>query len=356
MDKGESKGAQGKTLVLRSPLGGVLLRALLAFFGCLLIVEILLRVLVNSPVTSRLLPPFSLGTGFPQFDIKLAYLDRFVRTADGLHCVIIGSSMSDAALDPEVLDETYFASTHSRLGCFNFSLAGAKMGEIVEIGKLLERRYHPGLVILETSPRSFSSEMGVDIAEPLLASDWFRNQAGVFNFRGWLINRSYLYRAYLRIQELSSKMNKPVFEFWYEEIRPDGHTPITFLRDENGDPLREYHFSTFAWDETLRRAYQDYLDLPGRDAHLVVFETPFFIEGSGKGFGEYADPYEQQYLQELSDMTSKQEIQFLRSMDEGGTQFSVGDWYDRAHLNENGSEKFSLWLAAELAAMDELTR
>lgn len=356
MEIGEPKGAQGKTLVLRSPLGGVLLRALLAFLGCLLIIEVLLRILVLSSITSKFLPPFSLGTGFPQFDIKLAYLDRFVRSTDGLPCVIIGSSMSDAALDPKVLDDAYYESTQSTLECFNFSLAGAKMGEIVEIGRMLERRYHPGLVILETSPRSFSSEIGVDIAEPLLASDWFRYQQGNFNFRGWLIDRSFLYRAYLRIQEISSKMNKPVFDFWYGEIHPDGYTPITFLRDENGDPLKEYRFSTFVWDKTLRRAYLDYLDLPGRETHLVVFETPFFVEATGEDARNTADPYEKKYLQELIAMTSFQEIPFLRSMDEGGIQFSAGDWYDRAHLNEKGSGKFSRWLAEKLAGMDELTR
>lgn len=314
-------------------------------------IELLLRLLVLNPNPPKAIPPFSLGTGFPQFDIKLAYLDSYSRIGSGLRCVIIGSSMADAALDPAVLDQAFDDLTHSKLGCFNFSLAGAKMGEIVAIGRLLEKRYHPGLVILETSPRSFSGEIGVDIAEPLLASDWFRYQMGEWNFRGWLIDNSFIYRAYLRIQELSSKMNKPVFEFWYAGIHPDGYTPITFIRNDESDSLTEYRFSSFAWNEDLRAAYLDYLTSHDEHISLIVFETPYYVDQASSERNVPSNPYAQRYILELVSMTAEKGVPLLRSMNAEGIPFTAGDWYDRAHLNQQGSAKFSRWLAEELASL-----
>jgi hypothetical protein len=155
----------------------------------------------------------SLGNHHYQFEIKWFRLQDFVKKNGGVDVIILGSSLVNTGVDPDVMAEKYFEQTGIKLRIFNFGVEGLLVAANSINAEILVKRYHPTLLIYITEMREYVHGSPPVYEGPFLADPWIQYESGNFNLTGWTIDHStalqyYLpYRNWVRADFLDTQPN-----------------------------------------------------------------------------------------------------------------------------------------------------
>jgi len=164
------------TYSIDKPLRSSVTKGLFVFLVFLLILTGVAQWVGMSSLSARLPPPI-VDENVPSFSVKLNYLDAFVRRYGKVDCLLFGSSHIHNGLDPEIVAQVYYEQTGQEIHCFNFGLGTLTTDTAGPLLRALVSQYHPSLVVVEVSARSFSSDFG-DLTRSLQRSAWVRYQNG----------------------------------------------------------------------------------------------------------------------------------------------------------------------------------
>jgi hypothetical protein len=139
----------------------------------------------------------SLGNHHYQFEIKWFRLQDFVKKNGGVDVIILGSSLVNTGVDPDVMAEEFFEQTGIKLRIFNFGVEGLMVASNSINAEILVKRYHPILLIYVTEMREFVHGSPPVYEGLFLADPWVRYESGNFNLTGWTIDHSAALQYYL---------------------------------------------------------------------------------------------------------------------------------------------------------------
>jgi hypothetical protein len=172
-----------------------LLLILTVTFFCVLSAS--LELLARTPWLEKVSPYRSVGNFDYQFELKWFRLQDFVKSHGGVDVIVLGSSLVNTGVDPDIVAQTYFQQTGVHPRIFNFGVEGMTIAPNSVIAQLLVERYHPALLIYVTEMRDYIAGLGLEYEMPFLNDPWLRYQTGDFNLAGWLTDHSAALQHYL---------------------------------------------------------------------------------------------------------------------------------------------------------------
>ena len=300
------------------------------------------ELLLRTPAVVERLPPPSAGSGSPDLDIKIEYLDRYAQAYGHIDCLFVGPSTVQGGIDPRVVSASFAARTGTPLRCFNFGVNGLKLHLARRLIPVLLAKYQPALIVLS----EWRSGTGAD------SLTWFADQhpwVGYFNgapsINGWLMEHSRLLRYFLRVKgwmeqpALSRRISKKE-----RRIQPTGFMPKPAM-DASSSPGRNRRLAAWALRQMTaqRVATQTLAELAQQPTMppMLLLEMP--LPGSFRA--EFPNG-EAGYQALLADVEAVG-LPLLRSS--GYAPLPDSAWNDPVHLNDRGAYTFSLWLGAALA-------
>jgi len=291
------------------------------------------------------LPPGAVTGSNPDFDFRIHYLDHFVRQNGGVDCLLIGSSHIANGIDPKVVESIYFQRTGQTIRCFNFGLPSLTMDTAGPLSDVLVNKYHPRLLILEVSPRSFSRNFG-DMTRSLSQNPWVRYRLGDFTLEGWARDDVLAYRYYLSLKTWLYPYNHKALRRAMGSIDERGFAPEPGHRPAGDDELSglDIRFDTPFW-----KGFLQVLNLQNR-TNLVIIESPvkeIYLDSYWKG-GQVA--YEQNFIATIEKEIFIRGIPFWRAQLEVSPILADEMWYDSRHVNDIGANIISKWLGEKMAA------
>jgi len=290
------------------------------------------------------LPPPVLDVGVPNFNIKINYLEEFIRQNGKLDCLLFGSSHILNGLDPVVIEQEYQKQTGYKIKCFNFGLETLTVDTAGPLLSALVSKYHPKLVVFEISARSFSSDFG-DLTRPLQDNAWVRQQNGDTSVTGWLLEHVFGYRYYLTLKTWQFPQNRKVMLDHWNKTSMNGYAPLptdAFLTNSNVYEVK-FRIDPRNWDGFIQ-----VLALQG-DTKLVFLEPPVqesFLPHYLKGG---VGVYELEFVAPVSRELSMRDIPFWRALKEVSPLITDSMWFDPRHVNADGAGILSNWLGHKMA-------
>jgi hypothetical protein len=149
---------------------------------------VLLEISARSLWAERAFPIRSLGIYHYPFELKWFQLREYVQKYGGVDAILIGSSLVNTGVDPEVMSQAFFERTGTRLRIFNFGVEGLTVAPNAAIADLLIKEFHPDHLIYVTDMRDFIATVGVQDEKRFLSNPWLQYKAGRINLSGWLID------------------------------------------------------------------------------------------------------------------------------------------------------------------------
>ncbi len=333
---------EASTLKIKSISFKTILFSLFCLFLILIGYELILRI---EGIRSQL-PALSIGQidRYPELDIKLQRLNELSKT-ETINCFLVGSSMVDAGIDPQILSLELSKSSGTNYHCFNFGLSGAMVETSVTIMEFLAAQYSPDLIIFGTSAIEFDRTF-VETRE-LGQIPWIQYKLGRFSIEGWLVDHSLLYRSLLSLQKMSSPEFKEDYLWWDQLIDQYGLRVWTNQEmDRSGvDEILLYDFELNPVDldqlESIKEFQNqgikvEFVEMPIYPAHL-----DFYIEG-----GETS--YDQLFVEPVTRSLQTQGNTLIRSQPIISEIVTEDGWYNKNHLNFSGAELFSAWLGQQI--------
>jgi hypothetical protein len=169
-------------------IASIIFQAALAGLALVLILEFLAR----TPWAERHFPYRSFANYHYQFEIKWFKLQEYVRQNGGVDVILLGSSLVNTGLDPQVISQAYFERTGQQLRIFNFGVEGLTIAPQSVIGRILVDAYHPALLVYVTEMREYVAGSGVKLETEFLSNPWMRYRQGFVDPLGWLEDHSRL--------------------------------------------------------------------------------------------------------------------------------------------------------------------
>jgi hypothetical protein len=315
-------------------------RSLLAL-PTLILVWMLIAELVARTSLGYHLPPPSVGADSFEFDTKIYYLEQSIRQHGPLDCLLVGDSMTNDGPDPRLIEAAYETKTGSPLHCFNFGLPALFLDGSGPLADVLEKRYHPKLLILILSARDF--ETSVDFPVRYVAfSDWAQQNVGKPSLRGWAVNSSYGYRYSLSLQYLLTSSNRIKFVDTWHTFTKDGFAPLNGFGQPRDitPPGPKFQRSNPA----AQTGFDQLLQLHHEGVNLLIIDAPIRPDF----YMAYHDNYFQPYVEYMQKTLAEQAVPFWLTKDLSNAMPSDG-WYDLQHFNEKGVPLFGTWLGNQLA-------
>lgn len=299
----------------------------------------------------------SLGIYHGQFEIKWFELKDYVRANGGVDVLLLGNSMVNTGIDPDVLAAEYESLTGERLRVFNFGVEGLTVAPNSLIARLLSARYHPGTIIFVTEMRDYAAANGLEVERQLLSDEWMVAQEGkTATPRAWLKENSSALQHLLLFRNWSRADFLDVFLMQarrFADTTPSGYEPDANVGEDidippdPADPDEQGDFALFAdfsIDPGRLNNLKDILELGNDGTLIIITEMPVHPNYFTYFGGEKAHD---EYLEEL--------VPFIG--DNGGVYLPAPAWQriplfsrvDHHHLNVIGAILHSRMLAAELA-------
>ena len=326
----------GSTLRLTLPVGQTLALALVIIALPWGLAEIVART-----------PRVQAQDTFTSVDSPSAYFDRdlsalqYQALAQGhIDCIVLGSSMVLNGFDQASFAAVYRQQTQPDLNCVNFGVPGMVAWQAPDIARLLIDLYHPRLLILGTNARDFSDPIGqLQQAGDFTQTPWIRYRLGLgFSLDGWLTDHSYAFRYWLGLRRRAAVSAQP----------PPAPTPPV---DLSRPPDRQTEATTYdllAHYEISTRGLAGLeliLDLPRHGVQVLLVEMPVhptYLYFFGRG-----EQDQELFRSTISTAAAAHAVPFLPA--DPGLSLANGDWFDRDHLNGQGRQVFSTWLARQVA-------
>lgn len=330
-----------------------LFTAVLVFIGLVLLSEGLFR----ATCLDQVFPLRSLGIYHAQFEIKWFELKDYVREHGGVDVLLLGNSMVNTGIDPDILADEYEFRAAESLRVFNFGVEGLTVAPNSVIARILVQKYHPRTLIFVTEMRDYAAGNGVEVEQQLLGDEWMlARQGGQETPRAWLKENSTVVQHLLPFRNWSRADFLDTFLMSvrrYRDTSPSGYeadlntgTDIDVPPDPD-DPDEQGDFALFAdfsIDPGRLVNLGSILDLSHEGTTVIITEMPVYPTYFTYFGGEQ---YHDNYLSEL--------VPFIT--EKGGVFLPAVSWehipldyrVDHHHLNDKGAALFSALLAEQLA-------
>jgi hypothetical protein len=328
--------------------------SLLAFYGLLACFEFISRQgLLDQVFLMR-----SLGSYHSVFEIKWFKLQDFVRKNGGVDVIILGNSMVNTGIDPNILSSEYEAQIGKKLRIFNFGIEGLTVAPNSKLAKILSEEYHPGTILFVTEMRDFVAQNGLDVETKFESNPWIRGVLGTgYSFESKLISSSsflqqmLVFRNWSRFDFLENyqtaiKRNENMNAAGYEE---DPSIGGLFNQHPNpNDPNDRVNFDLFDHfkiDPGRLNDLRNILELNETGARIIITEMPIYPT-----FYEYfgGQAIHLQFQDEIDSFITINEGVYVEPVSWALIPFDGRD--DYLHLNFRGAILYSRFLAWQLAA------
>ncbi|MFC1878642.1 hypothetical protein ACFLZW_01890 [Chloroflexota bacterium] len=349
-------------LSLTRPFG----RTLLLAFTILAALTLSLEGLARTPLIRERLPFQAYGTNHVQFETQLRYLEAFVSQHGAPDCLILGNSQSLRGIDPQVFMSAYQEHTGAQPNCYNFSIIGANIATTVLFAQMMIARYDLYLIILGTNFLDYTEEQEYRWDKRFMENDWIAYQLGEWSARGWLLDRSYAFRVLTFISYGApngfnfEKVSKDI-DKWTEQLTAYGYgnSKTVYNLAEEVKPGAAKNFLAQFGDYTLSVLNLDGLEKIiqlAQEGGIQVFvvEMPYhpslieLVDESGNPHPQIdqINAFIWQVNQELDAIATRYQVPYWKTSD---LEIYPGKgWHDRYHLNHNGGQVFSRWLAEKI--------
>jgi len=340
-----------------------LLRSLGWVVSIFIVFSLLVEGFARTGFAKTILPSESVGvdpTPFGEyFEIKAARLQQYVDHNGGVDVLLIGSSVVNTGIDPQVVADTYSQQTGIHLRIYNFGVESLDIVPNSVYAKILVQKYHPAVLIFGTIPRDYLASDNSDINNLFLASPWIEYEAGGWNLSGFLIahsvafQRYLVYRNWMRYDFLTEHFH---YEYRMGQTSLSGYQPDNAIAtniDQHPSPSDPNEVDAFAKynhftiDPGRLQRLQDILKLQAvGGTQVIVMEIPLastFYDYMG-GQSVYTA-----YQQSIAEAVSSSGGLFLPS--NGEPVIPPNGRSDREHLNHNGAPVLSTYLGNLLSAL-----
>lgn len=308
-----------------------------------------------------LIPLRSVGLYHNQFEIKWFELKDYVRENAGVDVILLGSSMVNTGVDPDVLSEQYTSHTGQELRVFNFGVEGFTISPNAEVARLLVQEYHPATLIFFTEMRDYVAANGLEVEQQVLADEWLASRtAGTPSFRTWLKDRSKLVQHLLPYRNWSRPDFPDTFLMSlrrFADTTPSGYEPdrkTAAQLDIPPDPADPGEldlftmFSDYTIDPGRLADLADIISLQQEGTRVIITELPlhptYFTYFGGV-------EVHQAYLEQLVPFIESHAGVFLPPL---APDLIPSEYRsDRFHLNYRGAALYSQLFADQLAGLCE---
>ncbi len=332
------------TLRLHRPFGRGLLGALLALLALILLSEGALRM---EPVNRHLLPPtFTQTVYYSELDVKLWRLERFGQTHTP-NCFFMGSSVVDAGLDPDLFAAELERLTGQSLTCFNFGVSGMNPQGNSVLADILMAQYRPALLIYGTTAADYKATQS--LARQLWDDHWVQFRRDYFSPQGWLLEYSYDYRYLLSMAKLQDGTYREDLVEWNRAVAADGLRRSSARAGVSQKPqtvlLKDYRPDANDLD-----GLRHILSWRRSGVKMILVEMPVNASFLPYYVEDGLDGYRQRFLAPLQTLAQEEDTPLIQGM-ALSTHIPAQRWEDRLHLNLEGVDQFTRWLAGQVGAL-----
>jgi len=317
-----------------------------------------LELLARTPWLEQVSPYRSVGNFDYQFELKWFRLQDYVKSHGGVDIIILGSSLVNTGVDPDIVAQTYYQQTGVHPRIFNFGVEGMTISPNSVIARLLVERYHPALLIYVTEMRDYIAGNGLEYETPFLNDPWLRYQTGHFNLAGWLRDHSAALQHYLPFRDWGRSDYPATIALYlkrYQETSASGYEPDMGIGvnidipPNPDDPAEAQNFKDYGNFQIAAARLGDLksiLDFSKSQGTAVwVVEMPvhptFYVYVGG-------ETVHQQFQQTISAFVTANAGYFLPAETCLGT-IPLNGRSNRWHLNYIGAPYFSNCLGSQLA-------
>jgi len=306
-----------------------------------------------------ILYPRSVGLFHNQFEIKWFELKDFVRERGGVDVILLGSSMVNTGIDPDVFSEQYASAAGQELRVFNFGVEGFTISPNAEVARLLVQEYHPSTLVFVTEMRDYVAANGLEVEQQVLSDEWFTARlTGTWSLRAWLKENSKLVQHLLPYRNWSRADFPDTFLMSLRRFgdttsagyEPDQKTAsqldVPPDPDSPDDQALFAMFSNYAIDPGRLTDLADMISLQQEGTQVIITELPLHPSYFTYFGGE---DVHRQYLAQL--------VPFIESVDgvflppPSPDRIPPDHRSDRFHLNYKGAPLYSRLLADQLSAL-----
>jgi hypothetical protein len=315
------------------------------------------EIVCQTGVIDRVFPLRSVGSYHAQFEIKWFKLEDYVRQNGGVDVILLGNSMVNTGIDPDILAARYKDLTGKDLRIFNFGVEGLTIAPLEKVAQILEDKYHPGSIILYTEMRDYIASNGVSVENQFLSNDWMQDQLGNPSPSGELISSS---KALQHLLPLRNWSRADFLDSFIVDLqRVDGMTASGYEADNKtgkdvdkvpdpNDPAEQPEFALFK-DYTLAPGritdLQNIIALQNQGTQVLVAEFPAYIS-----YYRYTSAdVVAKYNQEITSIVKEAGSVYLPAIPYD--QITLADRADNHHLNYKGAPLYSGLLAEQLAEL-----
>jgi hypothetical protein len=318
-------------------------RLLLFIVGYLGILLISIEGLLHNPRVISLLPPPSpsLGYAFPEVGVKFKRYFQLGR----VNCLIFGSSMADAGIDPEILQKKLTNSNKQPITCMNFGISNSMAETSNQFAQTLVNWQQTELVVLDVSPIDF--DKGWEFPRQMTKIPAFQYYKK-FEFEGWLLNTfrfPWFYNGLFNQKDEKFRMVEEEYDnlLTSNGIRVTGKTFKT-TNPEGGIWLKDYQINPVDVE-----ALDDLIEsLQSKGIKIIVVEMPvmpsfypILMEGGGKA-------YESKFLEPVQKILLQHGLELIRTQPVIGDLMSDDGWLNEYHMNYPGAKIFTNYLADQI--------
>jgi hypothetical protein len=333
----------------------VLIRTVVVLLLTMVVVELAAR----TAWAQKAIPYRSFGIFHYQFEIKWFRLQEFARQNGGVDVIVLGSSLVNTGVDPDVMAQAYYEQTGKHLRIFNFGVEGLTIDPNSIVAKMLVDKYHPALLIYVTEMRDFIAGLGLDYQERFLSDPWMEYQQGKINLLGWLLDHSMALQTYLPYRNwMRADFPETIHLYRYRslntstsgyEAENEVGEAIDIPPDPN-NPAELKNFETFGNFVTAPSRLQNLESMlalgKNEGTKVLIVEMPvhptFYIYVGGEAVHK-------QFQETISSAVTKAGGSFIPA--EACGDIPLNGRANRWHLNKMGAPVFSTCLAKELVAL-----
>lgn len=303
-----------------------------------------LEILVQNPWIQTLLPYRS-----PSADSKFSELDvkyKRLKNLKNVDCLFFGSSMVDADLDPKIFEDTFNLIDGQKHSCMNMGFSGSMVESSGAVAKSLINRYSIKFIIWGLSP--IDMDKNFINTRPIAQMPVYTYYDGKPSFEGWLFNTFDLPWYFAAIPHLKNSQYLEDQNSWDRLLDEHGVRIDRSIGVINKEKLTVIlpDFSINPVDmDMLKSAFVEFRK---RNINIIVVEMPVhpdvypYLVGGG-------DPiYQKEFLVPVQEYMEKSGINFIRTQPAISEIVSNNDWTNINHLNYQGAEKLSAYVARKI--------
>ena len=327
------------------------LRGILYFFLTIPLVLFAAEIIARSPL-GHLLPAPSINADSFLMDAKIFALEQQFRRDGKLDCLILGSSVANSDIDPEIIERVYREQTGENVHCYNLGLPAMTIETATAIADSVIARFHPKTIVYAVLPRDINDAIAnVSFLEDI---DWVKYNRGDSSIEGWLVNNSYAWRYFIAWRYWLVTPNRLKMAEEVRWLTSQGFQPALGIREPYiaNLTMRPERLSKTWKNPRGRQNVERFLSLREKGVNIILVEGPNFREPDGSD-AEIWQAYENDYLPTLLEILETNNIPFWRT-DVISSQIPRQHWYDWLHLNRDGAVTFSQWLGEQMAENEGL--